>query len=285
MKGMNEVNTDAASPFWTESLHVRLLAGIRRIGEFQLEHFGVITPEEMDAKSSHSDLVSWVDRESESRLAELLTELLPEAGQIGEEGLDRQASGDLRWIIDPLDGTTNYAYGHPFFCISVGLVRGDEPVLGVIHAPRLDECFHGYSGYGARVSLAGGERPIHVSRRDDPLRTLHATGFADRRKVRATVNLRNLERILHATHGVRRAGSAALDLAFTAAGRLDGFWEMNLNPWDVAAGIFLVREAGGRVTDFRGLPDALSGRAIVASNGLVHDWLLEQLELDPLFDR
>jgi myo-inositol-1(or 4)-monophosphatase len=110
-----------------------------------------------------------------------------------------------------------------------------------------------------------------------------ATGFADSRRTHAGVNLRNLDRMLHETRGVRRAGSAALDLAFTAAGRLDAFWEMGLKPWDVAAGIFLVKAAGGRISDMAGNPEATSGSSIVASNGPIHDWMLENLEMDPLF--
>lgn len=153
-------------------------------------------------------------------------------------------------------------------------------MLGVIHAPRLGETFHGYEGFGAHLN----EKPLAVSGRSEPDLLLMATGFADSRRTHAAANLRNLDSMLHGTRGVRRAGSAALDLAFTAAGRIDGFWEMGLNSWDVAAGIYLVRAVGGRVSDMAGRPDALSGLSIVASNGLIHDWMLEQLELDPMFD-
>lgn len=264
---------------WNATLQTRLLDGIQTVGAFQLEHFGSLDTEDLAQKSSHSDLVTWVDTESESRLAKLLAELLPAAGLLGEEGLSSPGERDLLWVIDPLDGTTNYAHGHPFFCISVALLAGREPLLGVIHAPRLGETFQGWGGRAWR-----GEESLAVSRREEPRRALFATGFADRRRVRADVNLGNLDRVLHATRGVRRAGSAALDLALTAAGTLDGFWEMGLNPWDVAAGIYLVRAAGGRISDFQGGADALSGNQIVASNGLVHDWLLKQLELEPTFD-
>lgn len=265
---------------WTDALHARLLSGLRALGDFQLSHFGELDTETLDQKSGHSDLVTWVDRESEARLGALLAELLPSAGLLGEEGLRVAGDGELLWVLDPLDGTTNYAYQLPFFCISVALVAGRRPLLGAIHAPRLGETWH---GWGGRAWLD--ERPLAVSRRAEPRRCLFATGFADRRQVRADVNLGNLDRVLHATRGVRRAGSAALDLAFTAAGRVDGFWEMGLNPWDVAAGIYLVEAAGGRVSDFRGGADALSGHQLVASNGRVHDWLLEQLRLEPHFDR
>ncbi len=264
---------------WNPKLHLRLLAGVQDLGRFQLEHFGRVDPESMDEKGTR-DLVSWVDRESEARLADLLGGLLPRAGMLGEEGLRRSGEADLLWIIDPLDGTTNFGYGHPFFAISVALVRGRRPILGVIHAPRLGETFHGYEGFGAHLD----ETPMSVSERNNTNHALMATGFADSRRTHASVNLRNLDFMLHATRGVRRAGSAALDLAFTAAGRLDGFWEMGLNAWDVAAGIYLVRAAGGRVSDLAGRPDALAGLSIVASNGIIHDWMLEALELDPLFD-
>jgi len=265
---------------WNPERHARLIAGIQALGEFQLEHFGHLDPESLEQKSSHSDLVSWVDRESEARLGKLLGELLPEAGILAEEGLERRGEGDFRWVVDPLDGTTNYAHEHPFFCISIALMQGTEPVLGVLHAPRLGETWEAATGSGARLN----GREISVSRRGDYRQALFATGFADRRRIRAEVNLGNLDRILHASRGVRRAGSAALDLAFVAAGRLDGFWEMGLNPWDVAAGICLIREAGGRVSDFHGGDGAVSGRHIAASNGLLHDWLLGQLELDPYFE-
>ncbi len=265
---------------WNPELHLRLLAGIEDLGRFQLEHFGKIDPETMDEKGTR-DLVSWVDRESEARLADLLGELLPVAGMLGEEGLRREGEDGLLWIIDPLDGTTNFGYGHPFFAISVALVRERRPILGVIHGPRLGETFHGYEGFGAHLN----EGPLAVSGRSEPAHLLMATGFADSRRTHAAANLRNLDRMLHGTRGVRRAGSAALDLAFTAAGRIDGFWEMGLNAWDVAAGIYLVRSAGGRVSDMAGRGDALSGLSIVASNGLIHDWMLEQLELDPMFDK
>lgn len=264
---------------WNDELHRRLLAGVEELGRFQLENFGSLDPEAMVEKGTR-DLVSWVDRESEARLGELLSGLLPEAGLLGEEGLRKRSANSLNWIIDPLDGTTNYAYGHPFFAISVALVEDRRPRLGVIHAPRLGETFHGYEGFGAFLDA----NPLAVSRRSNPEKLLLATGFADSRTTHAAVNLRNLDRMLHGTRGVRRAGSAALDLAFTAAGRLDAFWEMGLNPWDVAAGIFLVEAAGGKISDMAGRADALAGCSIAASNGLVHEWLLEALELDPRFD-
>ncbi|MBN2170291.1 MAG: inositol monophosphatase [Candidatus Krumholzibacteriota bacterium] len=274
-----------ASLPWDEERHARLLAGLREVGDFQLAHFGGLDPERV-AEKGERDLVSWVDTESEARLARLLDGLLPGAGFLGEEqGARTGAAGGPTWIVDPLDGTTNYAYRHPFFAISVALVRDRAPVLGAIHAPRLAETFHGWAGGGAWLDTPDGRRePLRVSARGEPRHALLATGFADSRSVRAEVNLRNLDRMLHATRGVRRAGAACLDLAFVAAGRLDGFWEMGLNPWDVAAGSFLVRAAGGRVTDLRGHEDALSGRQILASNGRLHDWLLAGLELDPRFD-
>ena len=266
---------------WNRELHARLLAGIEAVGAFQLEAFGAMDPESAEEKGGPGDLVTWVDRESEARLGSLLAELLPEAGQFGEEGLRREGDGDLTWIVDPLDGTTNFTHGHPFFAISVALQRDGVPLLGAIHAPRLGETFHGYAGGGAWL----GDAPLAVSASAEPARALFATGFADRRKLRSAVNMRNYDRVCHASRGVRRAGAAALDMAFTAAGRLGGFWEMGLGPWDVAAGIFLVREAGGRVSDFEGAEAGCDGRHIVASNGLLHDWLLGQLELEPYFAR
>ncbi len=269
-----------ASEPWTASLHERLLAGLARVGDYQLAQLGNLAPAGLREKSGAGDLVTAVDIESEARLAELLSSLLPAAGLLGEEGLRQAAAGELVWLVDPLDGTTNFAHEHPFFCISVALVAGRRPLLGAVHAPRLGETFH---GWGGRAWL--GERLLAASARRLPREALFATGFADRRHAAGGENLGNLERVLCASRGLRRAGSAALDLAYTAAGRLDGFWEMGLNPWDVGAGIYLVRAAGGRISDFHGGDDALAGDHIVASNGHLHEWLLAQLALAPVFDR
>lgn len=265
---------------WNAELHARLLAGLRAVGDDQLAQLGALDPAGLREKSGFSDLVTVVDTESEARLAELLATLLPAAGQLGEEGLRRPGAGELVWVLDPLDGTTNFAHEHPFFCISVALVAGRTPLLGAIHAARLGETFH---GWGGRAWL--GERPLAVSARREARQAVFATGFADRRQGEGGDNLGNLERVLRASRGLRRAGSAALDLAYTAAGRLDGFWEMGLNPWDVAAGIYLVRAAGGRVSDFHGEEDALSGDHLIASNGHLHEWLRAQLSVAPGFDR
>jgi myo-inositol-1(or 4)-monophosphatase len=268
------------SPLWDDALQTRLLAGLASVGDYQLAQLGALAPESVREKSGFSDLLTAVDTESEARVAELLAGLLPAAGLLAEEGLRRASAGELVWVVDPLDGTTNFAHEHPFFCIAVALVDGRRPILGAVHAPQLRETFH---GWGGRAWL--GKRPLAVSAREDPRQALFATGFADRRRGEEGANLGNLERVLHASRGIRRAGSAALDLAYTAAGRLDGFWEMGLNPWDVAAGIYLVRAAGGRVSDFRGGDEALSGEHIVASNGHLHEWLRAQLELARGFDR
>jgi len=265
---------------WNADLHARLLAGLAAVGDFQLARQGSLDPRSLREKSGCSDLVSAVDTESEARLSDLLGALLPAAGQLGEEGLRRAGAGELVWVVDPLDGTTNYAHEHPFFCISVALVAGREPLVAAIHAPQLRETFHGWGGHAWL-----GQGLLCASERREPRQALFATGFADRREGSGGDNLGNLERVLRASRGLRRAGSAALDLAYTAAGRLDGFWEMGLNPWDVAAGIYLVRAAGGRVSDFRGGEDALSGDHLVASNGHLHEWLRGQLALAPIFDR
>jgi myo-inositol-1(or 4)-monophosphatase len=252
---------------------------MRAVGDFQLAHFGTLAADSIKEKRNARDLVTWVDTECEARLAELLAGLKPEAGFLGEEGLRRPGRGDWLWVVDPLDGTTNYAHSLPFFAISVALLNGREPVLGAVCAPKLGETFHGWTGGGAWL----GQAPLRVSGTADPGRALFATGFADARQLRADANLRNLGRVLHASRGVRRAGSAALDLAFTAAGRLDGYWEMGLSPWDVAAGIFLVRAAGGRISDMAGGDHAIDGLSIIASNNHLHDWLLNSLEMDPAF--
>jgi myo-inositol-1(or 4)-monophosphatase len=192
--------------------------------------------------------------------------------------------GEFRWYVDPLDGTTNFAHGFPQFCVSLGLEQRTAAtgaagatgpsqdgtlVAAVIYDPMRDELFTAERGSGARLN----ERPIHVSRTPELGEALVATGFPSRKR-HDSPNIHFYQEFTLRSHGVRRAGSAALDLVYVAAGRLDAFWEFNLNPWDTAAGILLIEEAGGRVTDFSGGHFRLDSREILASNGLIHDEML-----------
>jgi len=224
------------------------------------------------------DLVTVADRTVEKLIRTRLGEVFPTHGVYGEEGTRERMEGEFRWYVDPLDGTTNFAHGFPQFCVSLGLERrhaGLAPeqdgtlAAGIVYDPLRDELFTAEHGGGARLN---GET-IHVSHNRELGESLLATGFPSRKR-HSSPNIHFYHEFTLRSHGVRRAGSAALDLAYIACGRLDGFWEFNLNPWDTAAGILLIAEAGGRITDFEGRPFSLDSRETLASNGLIHDELI-----------
>jgi len=216
------------------------------------------------------DLVTEADRASEKLIVERLRTRWPEHGIVAEEGTRTDAGADYRWYVDPLDGTTNFAHGYPVFCISIALARKDERLeAGVLYDPTRDEMFATEHGKGATLN----GKPIHVSRTKMLAESLLGTGFPSHKRHK-NPNIHFYQQITLRSHGVRRAGSAALDLANVACGRYDGFWEFNLNPWDTAAGALLVQEAGGRVTRFDGSPFRLDSREVLASNGLIHDELI-----------
>jgi myo-inositol-1(or 4)-monophosphatase len=221
-----------------------------------------------------ADLVTVADRTVEALIRKRLGETFPGHGVYGEEGTRERLEGEYRWYVDPLDGTTNFAHGFPQFSVSLGLEHrppGTAPeedgilAAGVVYDPMRDELFTARRGGGARVN----GKPILVSRAATLVESLLATGFPSRKR-HASPNIHFYHEFTLRSHGVRRAGSAALDLAYVAAGRIDAFWEFNLNPWDTAAGILLVIEAGGLVTDFAGQPYRLESREILASNGRIH---------------
>jgi myo-inositol-1(or 4)-monophosphatase len=228
------------------------------------------------------DLVTVADRTVEKLIRERLGVAFPEHGVYGEEGTRERMEAEYRWYVDPLDGTTNFAHGFPQFCVSMGLERraaGMTPEqdgtlqAAVIYDPMRDELFTAERGQGARLN----GKPMRVSKIPDLAEALISTGFPSRKR-HASPNVHFYQEFTLRSHGVRRAGSAALDLAYVACGRLEAFWEFSLNPWDTAAGILLVEEAGGRVTDFAGNPFKLDSREILASNGLI------QAELVALFE-
>ncbi|MDO7874801.1 inositol monophosphatase family protein [Hymenobacter sp. ASUV-10] len=214
------------------------------------------------------DMVSYVDQETERRLVAGLRELLPQAGFIAEEGTEaaQETRGEFTWIIDPLDGTTNFIHGLPAYSISVALLHYEELVVGVVHEVTRDESYRTVRGGGAFLN----EQPIRVSEATKLGDSLVATGFPYYKFDQLEAYLQILSQFMQRTHGIRRVGSAAVDLAWVAAGRFDAYFEFNINSYDVAAGILLVREAGGRVTQFLKDGDPIFGREIVASNGLVH---------------
>ncbi|MEJ2668171.1 MAG: inositol monophosphatase family protein [Deinococcales bacterium] len=228
---------------------------------------------EVDTKSSELDIVTQVDRECETRIREVLLSAYPDHVVLGEEqGQDGDAR--CRWIVDPLDGTVNYAHGFPFFCASIALEVDGTVQVGVVYDAFRDELFTAVAGSGAALN----GRPIAVSGEHATKRALLATGFA---YLPGTIhrNLAIFGRVLPQVQSIRRAGSAALDLCYVACGRLEGFWELGLNAWDVAAGNLIVREAGGTVTGADGAPYHLGEYTLVVSNGHLHGKLLALLDL------
>ncbi|MBA5866889.1 MAG: inositol monophosphatase [Nitrospira sp. CR1.3] len=221
------------------------------------------------------DLVTDADRAAERCIINLIGEHFPSHRILAEEqGASGHAPSRYQWIIDPLDGTTNFAHGFPFYGISIGVERDGLGLIGVVFDPTRNELFTGQSGAGA--SLNG--TSIAVSKTDHLDRALLVTGFSY--DIRETVN-NNLDhfcRFALKAQGLRRSGSAALDLCYVAAGRLDGFWEVRLNPWDMAAGVVILKEAGGTVTNFAGGAHSIYGKELVASNGLIHPSMLEVLQ-------
>jgi myo-inositol-1(or 4)-monophosphatase len=221
-------------------------------------------PLEIAEKGRRADIVTAADRASEAVIVAKLRGAFPSASILAEEGGSVAGTSDERWIIDPLDGTTNYAHGYPIYCISIGFERAGELIAGVVYAPALNECFATERGAGARRN----DRPISVSTIERLADAMVCTGFHPADFSR---NGRYFEKMSAHAQAVRRDGSAALDLAYAACGRFDGFWEWDLNPWDVAAGTLLVLEAGGVVTRIDGTAASVDARSILATNSLVHD--------------
>jgi myo-inositol-1(or 4)-monophosphatase len=244
----------------------------RKAGELQRERYE--TTLEIRTKSAAIDLVTEVDQACEQLILAALAAERPGDAIVAEEGggSDRP-DASWRWIIDPLDGTTNYAHGYPRFCVSIGVEHEGIRSVGVVYDPLLDELYCATRGRGATLN----GRPIRVSREDDLGRCLIATGFAYDVHGSHMDNLDHFAALLKRARAIRRDGSAALNLCYVAAGRFDGFWELKLHPWDVAAGLLLVEEAGGRISDLRGGPPPRSGREIVASNDRIHEALVEAL--------
>jgi myo-inositol-1(or 4)-monophosphatase len=219
------------------------------------------------------DLVTVADRKSEALILERIRAAFPTHDVMGEEGTRIETGSDYRWYVDPLDGTTNFAHGYPVFCVSLAVEYKGERVAGVLYDPTRDELFAAEKGSGARLNAL----PIAVSKTDRLAESLVATGFPSHKRHK-NPNIYFYHQITLRTHGVRRAGSAALDLANVACGRYDGFWEFNLNPWDTAAGVLIVQEAGGTVTNMSGGPFHIDSRETLASNGLIHEVLRQEFQ-------
>jgi myo-inositol-1(or 4)-monophosphatase len=231
--------------------------------------FGAKRPLAVEVKGLH-DFVTEVDREAESTILRFLGERYPEHAVLAEETPPRDARSEYRWIVDPLDGTTNFIHGVPAFGVSVAIEDRQGLLAGAIHDPLRDETFSARRGGGARLD---GE-PIRCSEPRGPGEALIATGFPFRELGRLDRYLRAFESFVRTTSGLRRAGSACLDLAYTACGRYDGFWEIGLSTWDIAAGVLLVREAGGTVTDVTGGDGMMASGDVVAAGARLHPTLL-----------
>ena len=244
----------------------------RSAGKFMAEERKNFDPLRIETKGLH-DLVSYVDRTSEQRIVAGLREVLPESGFIAEEGTSTKHGERYNWVIDPLDGTTNFIQGVPVYAVSIGLMEYDELVLGVVYEVGRDECFYAWKDGGAFLN----GNPIKVSERNDIHDALLATGFPYNDFSKLDEYLELLKWTMTNARGVRRLGSAATDLAYVACGRFDSFWEYDLKPWDVAAGALIVKEAGGVVTDFSGKNDYIFGGEIIASNAVLADLMLEKV--------
>lgn len=239
------------------------------VGDFIRKENQNFDRSKIEQKGSFSNLVSYVDKEAENKLVTVLKDILPGAGFIGEEGTEVKGSNDYRWIIDPLDGTTNFLHGLPIFAISIGLMRKDEAVLGVVYEVSHKECFHAIEGGKAYCN----DKEIRVSPISELSESLLATGFPYFLSDKKDDYLEIIKTFLEKTHGIRRMGSAAIDLAYVACGRLEGFFEYNLKPWDVAGGTLIVKQAGGKVTDFKGGDNFIFGGELCAASAIHADML------------
>ena len=253
-----------------EKLTMEVTRAARLTGEFLIEKLNSRQNLRIESKGV-ADFVTEVDRESEQRLIKILTPLLPGSGFIAEENTSTLRGERFNWIIDPLDGTTNFIHGVMPFSISIALIDGDDLILGVIHDPVQNECFYAWHGGGAWMN----ERPIGVSNCPYLKDALIATGFPYTDFSLIEPYMKSLQEFMGNSHGIRRLGSAAVDLAYVACGRYDAFYEYHLKPWDVAAGTVIIREAGGQVCDFKGGSDFLFGENYVATNGIIHDQFME----------
>ncbi|MBM4327761.1 MAG: inositol monophosphatase [Deltaproteobacteria bacterium] len=246
----------------------------RRAGDLILSyHRGEFHVNSKNLASSGIDIVTDADLASEELILKAINKEFPDHDVITEETEVRSKGSRWKWLVDPLDGTVNFAHGYPCFSVSIALMEGDELLAGIVRDPLRDESFCSLRGGSAFLN----GNLIRVSQAQSLNRTLVATGFPYDRAVAPDNNVAEFSRVVTQVQGLRRGGSAAMDLAYVACGRLDAFWELKLKPWDMAAGMLLVQEAGGKITDRHGSPTGVETASIVASNGLVHDLLLELL--------
>jgi myo-inositol-1(or 4)-monophosphatase len=244
----------------------------KEVGAFIRKERQSFNPQTVEYKG-FNDLVSYVDKEAERQIVDRLSLVFPEAGFITEEGTNSTRQQQFNWVIDPLDGTTNFIHGLPVYCVSIALMEYEEVVLGVVYEVNRHECFYAMKGGGAFCN----DTPISVSKAETLGASLIATGFPYYNFEQIDKYLAALKFLMSSTHGLRRLGSAAVDLCYVASGRIEGYFEYNLNSYDVAAGALIVQEAGGTVTDFAGGGDYIFGRNIVATNTHIHPQFLTEL--------
>ncbi len=241
-------------------------------GAFLKAHVGTVR--EVERKfGEETNLVTEIDKESERMIIGRLKGKFPSHAFLGEESGSHQASSEYKWVIDPLDGTINYTHAVPIYSVSIGLERNGELILGVVYDPNLNELYTVERGHGAFLN----GQPLHVSRTSRLIESLIVTGFPYDIKKNPNHAVEHFSHFLMEAQAIRRLGSAALDLCYVAAGRFDGFWEVKLNPWDMAAGVLLVQEAGGKFTDIDGHPSTIYKKDMLATNGIIHDEMLRVL--------
>lgn len=257
-----------------EKLTLEVCELVKETGKFLASEINLLNMNDIETKGLH-DFVTRVDKASEKMLITGLRKILPDAGFIAEESPGLKPNEKYNWIIDPLDGTTNYIHGIPLFSISIGLTKGSEIIAGVVYEINSNECFYAWEGSPAFLN----GKMISVSQRAEINQGLFATGFPYHDFSKLDPYLGFFKYLIQQSHGVRRLGSAAVDLAWVACGRFEGFYEYGLNPWDVAAGAIIVQQAGGKVSDFSGNRNYLFGKEIVATNGFVHNNFMDALKV------
>ena len=257
-----------------ESICTQVCNLAKEVAKFIQNEKNKINAENIEVKGLH-DFVTYVDKTAEKKLVEKLLLILPEAGFITEEKTINKKGEHYNWIIDPLDGTTNFIHSLPCFCISIALMRDEQVVLGVIYEINFEECFYAWEN---SPSFMNG-KPIQVSKAPTLNDSLLATGFPyyDYGKLKQYMEL--FQHLMKSTHGLRRLGSAAADMAYVACGRFEGFYEYGLQPWDVAAGVIIIKQAGGKLSDFKGDEDYIFGKELIASNNNIFDELLQVVRL------
>lgn len=257
-----------------ENLTLNVVELTKKVGSWIFDQINRVNENNVEYKGIHN-LVTYVDKTAEEMLISELKKLLPEAGFIAEEDDKLQKAKHFNWIVDPLDGTTNFIHKVPLYSISIALMDKEEVVLGVVHEINLKESFFAWKGGGAFLN----DKPIRVAETSDLDQSLLATGFPYYDYNRLDEYMDLFKDMMKSSRGVRRLGSAAVDLAYVACGRFELFYEYGLNPWDVAAGAFIVQQAGGEISTFSGDDNYIFGKEIVASNGKIHEEFMKKLNV------